>query len=88
MSQIPPTNLPTPAPTNSPTVSSNAKITDEAILSVAGSPEGYQFGRSVAIFGESTLIGAPNANDRGSPLGAAYLFETVSLLAMTSLLIF
>jgi FG-GAP repeat len=64
-----------------PTGFSAATITNVITLNASDSAKDYQFGRSAAVFDTSAVIGSPNANVDGSPLGTAYLFPSVSLLS-------
>ena len=74
-----PTNPPgqTPPPTPAPTESQNARISEVTDLEAPVSTDG-QAGRSAAILGTRALIGAPNGNVQGNPLGIAYYFSNVS----------
>lgn len=75
----PPTNPPgqTPPPTPAPTESQNARIPTVTTLEAPSNTDG-QAGRSAAILGTRTLIGAPNGNVQGNPLGIAYYISNVS----------
>jgi len=74
-----PTNRPgqTPPPTPAPTESQNARIPTVTNLEAPTSTDG-QAGRSAAISGTRALIGAPNGNVQGNPLGIAYYIGNVS----------
>jgi hypothetical protein len=67
-------NCPGGCPT---TQSQNAKISAVTDLEAPVSTDG-QAGRSAAILGTRALIGAPNGNVQGNPLGVAYYISNVS----------
>lgn len=54
-------------------------------LTASDAQAGDFFGASVAIFGTTAIIGAPNSDDAGSNSGSVYLFDTLTGLQIAKL---
>jgi len=59
--------------------------TDSHKLTAAGSGSGDRFGTSVALDGDTALVGAKWNDDSGNKAGAAYLYSSVTGLPLQSL---
>ena len=71
-----PTRPPTPAHTLSPTLCPANQYCEVAKLTAADAAAYDEFGISVAIAGDTVVIGAYRDDDGGSESGAAYVFRT------------